>query len=143
AGKTDSAVAVAIDISDSRRSRAALEEAKNLLETRVRERTGELVAANEELQNEIALRKRLEGEILSVSDREQRRLGQDLHDSLCQHLTAIAFMARAMALRLKNHRVLEVDDIEKIAQLINEGVTEARTIARGLHPVEMESTGLM
>ncbi|MDQ2825003.1 MAG: histidine kinase, partial [Verrucomicrobiota bacterium] len=84
----------------------------------------------------------LEGEILAISDREQRRLGQDLHDSLCQHLTAIAFMARSMAVRLKNHRVVEVEDIEKIAELINDGVTEARTIARGLHPVEMDPAGL-
>jgi PAS domain S-box-containing protein len=142
AGKTDSAVAVAIDISDSRRSRAALEEAKDLLETRVRERTGELVAANEELQNEIALRKRLEGEILSVSDREQRRLGQDLHDSLCQHLTAIAFMARAISERMRLGKRAEPKELDKICDLINAGVTEARTIARGLHPVEMDPAGL-
>ena len=141
-GKTDSAVAVAIDISDSRRSRAALEEAKNLLETRVRERTGELVAANEELQNEIALRKRLEGEILSISDREQRRLGQDLHDSLCQHLTAIAFMARAISERIRLGKRAEPKELDKICDLINAGVTEARTIARGLHPVEMDPAGL-
>jgi PAS domain S-box-containing protein len=114
AGKTQSAVAVIIDITDRKKAQAILEE-----------RT-----------------RGLEGEILAISDREQRRLGQDLHDSLCQHLTAVAFMARSVALRLKNHRVLEVNDIEKIAELINEGVTEARTIARGLHPVEMDPAGL-
>jgi PAS domain S-box-containing protein len=114
AGKTQSAVAVVIDITDRKKAQAILEE-----------RT-----------------RGLEGEILAISDREQRRLGQDLHDSLCQHLTAVAFMARSVALRLKNHRVLEVNDIEKIAELINEGVTEARTIARGLHPVEMDPAGL-
>src|SRR5204863_609732 len=37
----------------------------------------------------------LEGEILEISDREQRRIGQELHDSLCQHLTAVAFMSRS------------------------------------------------
>ena len=36
--------------------------------------------------------------------------------------------ARAVALRLEKHRVIEVEDIEKIAELINDGVTEARTI---------------
>ena len=50
-------------------------------------------------------------------------------------------MARSVAMRLKNHRVIEVEDLEKIAELINEGVTEARTIARGLHPVEMNPDG--
>lgn len=120
-GKTEAAVAVIIDITEQKKARAALEEAKILLEERARG---------------------LEGEILEISDREQRRLGQDLHDSLCQHLTAIAFMARSVAMRLKNHRVLDAADIDKIAELINEGVTEARTIARGLHPVEMDPAGL-
>ena len=142
AGKTDSVVAVAINISDTKKSWAALEEAKELLETRVRERTAELVAANEELQNEIALRKRLEGEIIGVSDREQRRLGQDLHDSLCQHLTATAFLARALADRMKSGKRVDPAELDKISRLINDGVTEARTIARGLHPVEMDSAGL-
>src|SRR5438105_10943444 len=114
-GKTQSAVSVVLDISDQKKAQA-------ILEDRARG---------------------LEGEILAISDREQRRLGQDLHDSLCQHLTAIAYMARSVALRLKNHRVIEVEHIEKIAELINDGVTEARTIARGLHPVEMEPPGLV
>ena len=114
-GKTQSAVAIILDISDKKKAQA-------ILEDRARG---------------------LEGEILAISDREQRRLGQELHDSLCQHLTAIAYMARSVALRLKKHRVIEVEHIEKIAELINDGVTEARTIARGLHPVEMEPPGLV
>jgi signal transduction histidine kinase len=46
-----------------------------------------------------------------------------------------------MAMRMKSDRTVEVSDVEKIAELINEGVTEARTIARGLHPVEMNPEG--
>jgi PAS domain S-box-containing protein len=114
-GNTQSAVSVVVDITDQKKAQA-------ILEDRARG---------------------LEGEILAISDREQRRLGQELHDSLCQHLTAIAFMARSVALRLKKHRVIEVEHVEKIAELINDGVTEARTIARGLHPVEMEPPGLV
>jgi PAS domain S-box-containing protein len=113
-GKTKSAAAIILDITEQKKAQVLLEERA----------------------------RGLEGEILEISDREQRRIGQDLHDSVCQHLTAIAFMARSMAVRLKNHRVVEVEDIEKIAELINDGVTEARTIARGLHPVEMDPAGL-
>jgi signal transduction histidine kinase len=141
-GKTKSAVAVVLDITERKQAEAALRDAKALLETRVEERTAELSVANEELQNEISLRKRLEGEVLEIVDREQRRLGQDLHDSLCQHLAATAFMARALAERLKSAREIAPAEIDKIAELINKGVTEARTIARGLHPVEMDSAGL-
>jgi signal transduction histidine kinase len=99
-------------IIERKQAEAALEKSKNLLEKRVCERTHELRGANQELVAEIARRKGLEGEILEISDREKQRLGQELHDGLCQHLTAVAFMARSMASRLKNHRVIEVKDVE-------------------------------
>ena len=99
--------------------------------------------ANKELEGEIARRKGLEGEILEISDREQQRLGQELHDGLCQHLTAVAFMARSVALRLKNHRVIDAGDIEKIAQLVNDAATDTRDLSRALHRVDVDSAGFI
>jgi len=131
------------DITRRKEAEAALQKSKELLERRVRERTHELRAANKELEDEIAWRKGLEGEILEISDREQQRLGQELHDGLCQHLTAVAFMARSVALRLKNHRVIEVNDIEKIAQLVNDAATDTRNFSRALHRVDVDSAGLV
>jgi PAS domain S-box-containing protein len=129
-------IASLIDITEQKQAADALQEAKALLERRVKERTAELRSANKKLENEIERRRGLEGEILEVSDREQQRLGQELHDGLCQHLTAIAFMARATARRLKDHRVLVTEDIEKIAQLVNDAANDARNLARGLHRVD-------
>jgi len=120
-----------------------LQKSKILLEQRVRERTQELRAANSVLKAEIERRKGLEGEILEISDREQQRLGQELHDGLCQHLTAVAFMARSVALRLKNHRVIEEGDIEKIAQLVNDAATDTRNISRALHRIDVDAAGLV
>jgi PAS domain S-box-containing protein len=139
-GKTESAVAV--DITAQKKAQAALQKSKELLEERVRERTAELRNANEELRKEIRRRHGLEGEILRVSDREQQRLGRQLHDSLCQHLTAVAFIARSVALRLKNHRVIESSDLDKIATLVNEAVSEARDIARDLHREDINAAEL-
>ncbi len=121
----------------------ALQKSKELLEQRVRQRTGELRAANRAMKDEIARRKGLEGEILEISDREQQRLGQELHDGLCQHLTAVAFMARSVGLRLKNHRVIEVADIEKIAQLVNDAATDTRNLSRALHRIDVDAAGLV
>src|SRR5205807_4172179 len=117
--------------------------AKKLLEKRVRARTAELHTANQELKSEISRRKGLEGQILEISDREQEKLGRELHDGLCQQLTAIGFLARATALRLKDHRVVQEDDLEKIAQLINSSVMDARHIARDLHKEEIDAAGLL
>jgi len=127
------------DISDLKRAEAALQHSKELLEKLVQQRTKALRTANTELQSEIVRRKGLEGQILEVTDREQERLGQELHDGLCQQLTAIGFLARATALRLKDHRVVRVDDLENIAQLINGSVMDARNIAYGLHKEEIDA----
>jgi len=131
------------DITDRKRAEAALQRAKQLLETRVRQRTTELRTANKELQDEIVRRKGLEGEILEISDREQQRLGQELHDGICQHLTAVAFMARSVALRLENHRVVDSKDLEKIAQLVNEAATDTRNFSRALHRADVDSAGFV
>ncbi len=118
------------------------EDARDSLEARVLEQTKELHAANRKLENEIKRRKGLEGEILEISDREQQRLGDELHDGICQHLTAVAFMARSVALRLKNHRVVEIDDLEKIAELVNAAAADTRNVSRALHRIDVDSAGL-
>src|SRR5512132_967503 len=130
-------------IIERKQAEAALEKSKNLLEQRVRERTHDLRGANEELVAEIARRKGLEGEILEISDREKQRLGQELHDGLCQHLTAVAFMAHSMASRLKNHSVIEAKDIEKIAELVNDAAANTRDLSRGLHRIDVDAVGLI
>src|SRR5262249_21168955 len=113
-GRPASILETNTDITARKRAEVALQRAKEALEQVVEQRTKELRVANADLKGEIARRKGLEGEILTVSDREQQRLGQELHDGLCQHLTAVAFMARSMALRLRTHRVIDATDIEKI-----------------------------
>jgi signal transduction histidine kinase len=126
-----------------KRAEEALQRSKELLESRVRARTIELRQANKKLESEIARRKGLEGEILAVSDREQQRLGQELHDGLCQHLTAVAFMTRSIALRLRDHRVVDADDIEKVAELVNNAAVDTRNLSRALHRVDVDAAGLV
>jgi PAS domain S-box-containing protein len=142
-GKAQSTVSVIVDISARKEAEAALQRSKQFLEARVRERTLELRKTNKELESEIERRKGLEGEILSVSDREQQRLGQELHDGLCQHLTAVAFMARSIALRLRHHRVIDATDIEKVAELVNKAAVDTRNLSRALHRVDVDAAGFV
>jgi signal transduction histidine kinase len=52
-------------------------------------------------------------------------------------------MARSVALRLKNHRVIEVGDIEKIAQLVNDAASDTRNLSRALHRSDVNALGLV
>lgn len=92
---------------------------------------------------DITERKHLEKAILDVSEREQRRIGQDLHDGLGQHLTGIAFMTKVQEQKLKQKRLPYAADAAKIVKLVNQAINKTRELARGLSPVVSESHGLM
>jgi len=92
---------------------------------------------------DITERKRLENTILEISAREQRRIGQDLHDGLGQHLTGIAFMSKVQERKLVEKSLPEAADAAKIVNLVNEAIHKTRDLARGLLPVVSDAQGLM
>jgi PAS domain S-box-containing protein len=92
---------------------------------------------------DITERKHLERTILEISTREQRRIGQDLHDGLGQHLTGIAFMSKVQEQKLAEKNLPEAGDAAKIVNLVNEAIHKTRELARGLLPVVSDAEGLM
>jgi PAS domain S-box-containing protein len=92
---------------------------------------------------DITERKNLEKTILEISAREQRRIGQDLHDGLGQHLTGIAFMSKVQEQKLMEKNLPEAGDAAKIVGLVNEAINRTRELARGLAPVVSDAQGLM
>ena len=92
---------------------------------------------------DITDRKRLEKEILEISEREQRRIGQDLHDGLCQQLTGIAFLVQALQQKLASNAEAESVHASQITALLKEAVNQARNLSRGLYPVDPQPGGLM
>ncbi len=106
------------------------------LENRVHQRTMALT-------REMAERERLEKEILQVSEREQRRIGRDLHDGLCQHLTGTALAGRVLEEKLSALSLPAAQDAAKIVELVEDGIALARKLARGISPVELEADGLI
>jgi PAS domain S-box-containing protein len=92
---------------------------------------------------DITERKSLEEAILEISATEQRRIAQDLHDGLGQHLTGIAFMSKVLEERLSDKSLPEAGEAAKIVQMVNQAIENTRQLARGLHPVAAEPLGLM
>jgi signal transduction histidine kinase len=115
---------------------ASLRSLQKDLENKVRQRTTALT-------QEMAERERLEKEILEVSEREQRRIGHDLHDNLCQHLTGTALAGQVLQEKLAARSLPEAKDANRIVELVEDGITLTRNLARGIYPVEMEGGGLV
>ncbi|RYD81947.1 MAG: PAS domain S-box protein [Verrucomicrobiaceae bacterium] len=91
---------------------------------------------------DITERRLMERELIETSNREQRRLGQDLHDDLGQWLTAIHLETRALAMRLQSRCEPEAADAERIVAQIREALERTRMLARGMTPAVIESGGL-
>ncbi len=133
----------AIDITERKRAEADLIKYREQLEELVRARTEELTQANKQLLRNIEDRKRLEREILDVSDREQQRVGRELHDSVGQQLTGIGFMTKALEQKLAAKSPDEAADLTQISKLVKEAMEQARDLAKGLHPVDLDAGGLV
>lgn len=92
--------------------------------------------------NDITERKRLEREIIEIANREQQRIGSDLHDGLGQDLTGIALMLRGVAAQLRKEGSATRLDVEDVIGLVNGAIESTRALARGLSPVSAEQGGL-
>jgi len=91
---------------------------------------------------DITERKRLQKEILEISGREQQRIGQDLHDDLCQQLTAITLLSEVLEKKLSKQFSSEAADAAEIHTLIAQAIVQTRLLAKGLLPVDLEAHGL-
>jgi PAS domain S-box-containing protein len=94
------------------------------------------------IQRDVTERKRLEKEILEISDCEQRRIGQDLHDGLGQHLTGIELLCQVLEQSLERKTLPEAEQAARISKYVREAISQTRQLARGLSPVELDADGL-
>jgi two-component system CheB/CheR fusion protein len=92
---------------------------------------------------DITERKRLEQEVLEISDRERREIGHTLHDGLSQHLAGIELMSRVLEQNISKKSKAGAEQAAKIAEHVREAIGQTRMVARGLSPVSIESNGLM
>lgn len=106
--------------------------------TMVAERT-----ALRKLEAETEDRKRLEAEVARVSEEERRNLGSELHDGLCQNLTAALLNCTALENRRLAVGDLDVKELTRIRKEIEESIDLAYDVAHGLCPVDLKPDGLL
>ena len=105
--------------------------------------THNLTKANEQLQQEVEDRKSLEKELLSVIERERRRIGQELHDGIGQQLAGITFMAEVLRGKLRHKSLTkEIPFAGRISTCVGQVAQQTRNLARGLAPVDLDINGL-
>ena len=127
---------------ERRNAEEALRRAHDELEMRVQQRTADLKTANTRLQAAIAERRRLELELLAITEKERRRIGLDLHDDLGQQLSGLALMTKGLQLKLAKRRAREASDAARIHNLVQQAMTHARDLARDLAMLDLKGDDL-
>ena len=91
---------------------------------------------------DVTEQKRLQKEILEISNREQERLGHELHDGLAQQLMGIALLCKVLQKQLERESLPEAEQASQIEKLVEDALSQTRSLARGLAPVEIDAGGL-
>jgi PAS domain S-box-containing protein len=94
------------------------------------------------IAEDITERKMLEKEVIEISDREQRRLGQDLHDGICQQLVSIAFATDLLRRDLVAKSPHDAVRLARITALLDNAIVQARNLSHAFYPVNLVGNGL-
>ena len=127
---------------ERRNAEEALRRAHDDLDTRVQQRTADLKTANARLHAAIAERRRLEDELLEITEKERRRIGLDLHDDLGQQLSGLALMTKGLELKLARRRARETSDAAKVHTLVQQALDHARGLAHDLATLDLKGDDL-
>ena len=127
---------IARDATQQHEAEEQLQRAHDELDQRVQERTRDLERTNAKLRQAMKQRQMLEKQILLITEQERARISHDLHDSLCQELTATALLLKSRAHAIERQSKAAADSLTEAAETLSANAQMARDLARGLHPME-------
>ncbi len=87
-------------------------------------------------------RRQMEQRVLEINENEQRRLGREIHDDLCQQLAAIGCLARVVEMDLKKMDLSAAEAVSEIVDLVSQANARAREISRGSAAAVLDVDGL-
>ncbi|MHC4558958.1 MAG: PAS domain-containing sensor histidine kinase [Planctomycetota bacterium] len=132
------------DVTERKQMEEDLRQHREHLKELVQARTTELTKANEQMLKEIKRRRLLEKELLSIVEQERQRIGQELHDSIGQQLSGITFMVEVLGGKLADKSLAEeVSYAEKINSGVDKAAEQARNLAKGLYPIDLDRNDLV
>lgn len=95
------------------------------------------------IATDITERKMLEGQVVEAAEVERNRIGQDLHDDLCQSLAALKLRCGMIQGELEKESSRHAEALEGVIEELQKAAAFTRTLAKGLSPVSIETDGLM
>jgi PAS domain S-box-containing protein len=92
---------------------------------------------------DMTAKKAMESELARISMLERRKVQYDLHDGVCQHLSAVKMLLAALRDRLEGRKHDEAENLTRMADSLGKALEEAKMTARGLMPLPDEPDALV
>ncbi len=154
--KIEGIVWVARDIRERKRSENVIQKAYDEMESRVEERTKDLLTANDLLKREIGEHKRTEvalrqsehrlrslsSHIISAQEKERRHISMELHDDLGQSLSLLKVQLSSIQNRSTDTTTVIFDDLQETRQYLDVVIENVRRLSKDLSPSLLEDLGL-
>ncbi len=135
-------IGIMTDITEAAALQDALQKSRDQMEVRVVERTQDLLATKNELEQEMRTREILERKVLEVSEEAQAQIGRELHDDLGQLLTGAAYLAGSLANRLSKTDHAASEQAEVLKGIAQDAIKRTRYISHSLIPFNVADRGL-
>lgn len=135
-------IGIMTDITEAAALQDALQKSRDEMEARVVERTQDLLATTNKLEQEMLARQILERKVLEVSEEAQAQIGRELHDDLGQLLTGAAYLAGSLANRLAKIDNAASEQAEVLKGIAQDAIKRTRYISHSLIPFNVADRGL-
>lgn len=107
--------------------------------TPIRDATG-IVTHFVSIQRDVSNERRVEQEMMRVSDAKMQALGRDLHDSIGQYLTGMSFLAASLNRHINDTAQSTI--VHHLQETLKETKQAVRQVAQGLTPPNLEQAQL-
>jgi signal transduction histidine kinase len=131
-----SVLSLVLDVTERKRMEDDLRRSRDDLEMRVQERTEELERSHQRLQE-------LASQLLQAQEKERKRIAIELHDSLLSELAAMKYLFEAKVMRLKKGEIIDPNDFNRVTEIMQKVIKDARGIMNNLRPSILDEMGLI
>jgi len=123
------------EIAERKKVEEELQNARDELESRVRQRTGEVNAAYEQLR-------KVSAHVESIREEERARISREIHDELGQALTGIKMELSWLITKPPEDRQSLADKVKPMLELTDKTIRTVRRISTELRPGILDDLGL-